>query len=536
MASPSPEAPDEIVYYPEVVEIDRDRNARDTDRPPPMESGLIRAWTPYRPGDIVSGKYRMERSVWQGDLLCVIQARHLVLEQRATLKYLRPEARAFPETIANFLRDARTLLQLRTEHVTPVLDVGILELGTPYVALQWPDGLQLSQIMRVRGPLPIDEAADYITQIATGVAAAHALGLHHGGLNPSNVVITKRSDGSPLACVTDFGGANDSTFVATHEPGVPLDTLPDTLRYLSPDHARTPDSLDARADVWALGAIFHELLAGTPVYQSPNFAGLLTMIAADPPTRLRDLRSDVPATLERIVLCCLEKNREHRFADASQVLMALRNWRAAEQASTTRRSRAGNERQSEPPLEREFRHSGIAVRPMAVADAPRIIDSSTRPSSVPSAPRPAMASSGSRAGWAAAIVIGAALMTGGLIRYMDGAAAGPSASSLDSAQTSAPTVVLPTVEVETTTPEVEAPTSEAPPAEAVASTPPDVVPTPVAPPAHQPATTPIARPVAVPVAKTASTPKPPAAASSPSRPPAAESPRSADGLDPFGAF
>lgn len=322
--NPFPESMDDFAAEAELVDSARVSHMRGR-REPGSESGLVRAWRPYRPGGVIAGKYRMERTLWEGELLCVIQARHLVLQQAATVKYLRPEARAFPEKIANFLHSSKLVLQLRTEHVAPVLDVGVLELGTPYLALERPAGLPLSQICQVRGALPVQEALFYVRQACRGLAQAHALGLHHGGLSTDNVIVGKRHDGTPVVRVADLGGDGISTPLGAmgHEYGVHTEDVPAYLRYLSPDHMRTPDRIDARADVWAVGAILYEALVGVPAFADDTASGLLAVIAADHPMRPTAFRNDISDALEGIILRCLEKDRARRFSDCGALLSAL---------------------------------------------------------------------------------------------------------------------------------------------------------------------------------------------------------------------
>lgn len=292
----------------------------------PSESSLAKAWPNLKPGDLIAGKYRVERVHSEGRLLCAVQVRHLVLDTQATLKYLMPEAAAFPETISSFLRGARLLSQLHAQHVAAVLDVGMLDMGTPYLVLEQPEGPDFAQVIRVRGALPIEEARMYIKQMCEGLAQAHALGLIHSGLRPSNIILTKRQDGRPIACITDFGNTDKFDFeeLTRTDKGLrtPREVL-ETVRYLSPDHARFPDTLDARCDVWAVGAIFFELLVGEPAFSAKTPAGLLASIVADELPPLRTMRPEAPETLEAVVRCCLAKQREARLPNGSQLLRAL---------------------------------------------------------------------------------------------------------------------------------------------------------------------------------------------------------------------
>jgi serine/threonine-protein kinase len=338
---------------------------------PQRESGLVRAWRQLRPGDVVANKYRVERVIGQSGLASIAQVRHLVLEQQAVLKYLRPEARAFPETIANFLRGALLLSQMKNEHVASVLDVGMLELGTPYIVLEQPDGPDLAQVLRVRGPLPIPEAISYVAQVCDGIAQAHALGVTHGNLTPFNLFSVKREDGTPILRVGDFGSADVfdlSDMLAADVGFMPSRAMLESLRYLSPEHVRAPDTIDALTDVWALGAILHELLVGEPVYRDKTIPGLLAMIAADAPKSTRTLRPEVPGDLAAIVLRCLEKDRVARYANAGLLATALRTCRAAEAVPTVNISSGATP--STPAPEDIAKIQGRSLRPPPLPTIP----------------------------------------------------------------------------------------------------------------------------------------------------------------------
>jgi|GEM_PF-1402738 len=301
------------------------------DTMPPMSTrshtihSMVRERRHVRPGEVVAGKYRVERRIADVGLATLLQVRHLVLDETATLKYLRPEARALPEAIGDFLTGARRLSQVRNEHVARVVDVGMLEFGTPYMVTEQPDGPDLAQVIRVRGPLPLAEAISYIVQACGGIAAVNELGVVHGGLTTENIFLCKGADGSLIvrlagfttsgAELSDHGGAGAGMLTAA--------SVPSALRYLSPEHARDPGNIDTRADVWALGAILHELLAGTPVFEDRTVPGLLAKIVADEPMPISSLRDNVPPGIERAIWKCLQKQRDLRFTSARAFALAL---------------------------------------------------------------------------------------------------------------------------------------------------------------------------------------------------------------------
>src|SRR5688572_17748017 len=137
----------------------------------------------FSEGDVLAGKYRVERLVSSNGMTGVLHARHEEAEQRVVLKYLLPDVCTFPDIVARFLRGARAALQIRSEHAARILDVGRLESGAPYFAMEYLRGWALSEVIRVRGPLPVPDAVDYVVQACEAVAEAHVLGFAHRNLN-----------------------------------------------------------------------------------------------------------------------------------------------------------------------------------------------------------------------------------------------------------------------------------------------------------------------------------------------------------------
>jgi len=277
-------------------------------------------------GQILVNRYRVERILSRTPHEVVLEASHLELGQRVLLRYLSPLASASPEAVARFQRGARKAREMRSEHAERVVDFGRLESGSPYRAVELPRGPSLAEILRVRGALPISEAVDIVLTACDPVAEAHASGIVHRCLNTSSIFVERRSDGTPLVRVLDFGVSDplEPDWVHGGEMSAPgAGVNPDALRYASPEQIRSPGQVDARTDVWALGAILYELIAGVPLFQAEGALTLLSMIAADTPTPLGLLRTDIPPELEQLVLSCLEKDPNARPRSVVEVVLAL---------------------------------------------------------------------------------------------------------------------------------------------------------------------------------------------------------------------
>ena len=206
-------------------------------------------------GDVLAGKYRVDRVLGVGGMGVVVAATHLQLEERVALKFMLPEAYGDPDLAARFTREARAAVKLKSEHVARVLDVGTLDTGAPYIVMEYLDGTDLADELHKKGPLPVHEAAEYVLQACDALAEAHALGIVHRDLKPANLFLTRRGDGSPLVKLLDFGISKTSAF---NDAGVAMTktaAMMGSALYMSPEQMTSPKDVDARADVWALGTI-----------------------------------------------------------------------------------------------------------------------------------------------------------------------------------------------------------------------------------------------------------------------------------------
>jgi serine/threonine protein kinase len=295
---------------------------RITQRPPRLS--LVDG--PASEGEILLGPYRVERVVARTAHEIVVEASHLHLRQRVILRHLTAAASASPEAVARFQRGARKAREMRSEHAERVVDCGHLESGAPYRAVELPRGPSLAEILRVRGQLPVAEAVDIVLAACEPIAEAHASGIVHRCLSTHNVFTERRPDGTPLVRVLDFGVTDplEPDWINGDEMPVPGASLSiEGLRYVSPEQIRNPTAVDARADIWALGVILHELLAGGPLFNADGSLTLLSMIVADAPPALRLTHGDVPPELDQLVLSCLEKEPAARPRSVVELALAL---------------------------------------------------------------------------------------------------------------------------------------------------------------------------------------------------------------------
>jgi serine/threonine protein kinase len=280
---------------------------------------------PVREGDILDGKYRVERVLGIGGMGVVVAARHLQLDQRVALKFVLPTAMESTEAVERFAREARAAVRLRSEHVARVLDVGTLPGGAPYMVMEYLDGRDLAEVIEQRGPLPAADAAYFVMQACEAIAEAHALGIVHRDLKPRNLFVTTRIDGQPLVKVLDFGISK-----ATAAPGSAGDlsltrttSIMGSPNYMSPEQLRSSKLVDARTDVWALGIILYEALTGRVPFEAETVTQLCAMVLQDAPRPLEEQRADLPPGLSAVVMGCLEKDPARRTPSVSALARAL---------------------------------------------------------------------------------------------------------------------------------------------------------------------------------------------------------------------
>src|SRR5690349_12143170 len=274
--------------------------------------------------DVIAGKYRVERIIGRGGMGIVVAAWHLELDQRVALKFLMPELAERGDSAERFRREARAAARIKSEHVVRVLDVGNWEGNAPYMVMEYLDGRDLSAELRERGKLTTKECVDYLLQAVEAVAEAHSLGIVHRDLKPENLFLSRRADGSRTVKVLDFGISKTITLGSADEPSLTRTAnIMGSPFYMSPEQMRTPRNVDARSDIWAIGAILYDLLAGRPPYVAETIPQLCTMLLENEPEPIRNTRTDVTEELEQVVMKCLAKKVEDRWSSVGELAVAL---------------------------------------------------------------------------------------------------------------------------------------------------------------------------------------------------------------------
>jgi len=268
---------------------------------------------------VVAGKYRFVRRLGAGGMGVVYEAEHTRMQQRVAIKMLLPEVLDQPDIVSRFQREARAAGKLKSENTARVIDVDVTDDGMPYMVMEFLEGADLGEILERREVLPVGEAVDFVLQTCNAMAEAHAKGVIHRDLKPSNLFIT--GDGAvPRLKVLDFGiskleNDNEARVTSTQTAiGTPL--------YMSPEQIRSAKHVDARTDIWSLGVILYELLAGRTPWEGSTTAAAAA-ICLDPPPSLTQLRPEVPQDLERAIFGALQKTATDRFQTVQELAAAI---------------------------------------------------------------------------------------------------------------------------------------------------------------------------------------------------------------------
>lgn len=308
-------------------------SANDPTTPPAM--GVL-------PGDVIVGKYRVERILGQGGMGIVVAAVHIHLDERVAIKLLRPEGAAKGEAAERFMREARAAVKIKSQHVAKVLDVGVMADGLPYMVMEYLEGRDLGEELDRNGPMPEAVAVDYVLQACDALAEAHKRGIVHRDLKPSNLFLSKNQK-PPIVKLLDFGVSKfkDNSLLANTSPSLTAEAaLLGTPYYMSPEQIRSAKDVDERADVWALGVILYELISGRVPFDGESATGVLAAICGDKPKPLHEVCKTVSADVSEIVGACLAKNLEERMPNVRELVRALASV-APDKASTIDERLAG---------------------------------------------------------------------------------------------------------------------------------------------------------------------------------------------------
>jgi serine/threonine-protein kinase len=297
------------------------------------------------------GQYTLEDRIGRGGMGVVYRASHALLRRPTAIKLLDP-ALVGTGAVARFEREVQTTSQLTHPNTVAIYDFGRTPDGSFYYAMELLDGVNLEELVAFDGAQPAARVAHILRQVCSALAEAHGVGLVHRDIKPANIMLCDRALTPDFAKVLDFGLVKDG---GASDPGLSTEqTLRGTPLYMAPEAVRTPDDIDGRADVYALGCVAYFLLVGAPVFATDNLIEILSSHLHERPLPPSQRGVEVPADLERLVMSCLEKDRDLRPAGALALRRAIDRLECAgrwgeEEAQAWWAERAGKVRSRRQP-------------------------------------------------------------------------------------------------------------------------------------------------------------------------------------------
>jgi serine/threonine-protein kinase len=308
-------------------------------------------------GRVPGDTYRVERLIGKGAMGAVYEVTHLRLGRRFALKMLHEELAADAVALSRFEREARTAGALGHPNIVDVVDFNATPDGASYLVMELLEGEDLATRLGREPRLPLAEAVAIVGQVASALEAAHQRGVVHRDLKPENILLARGQGDATVVKVLDFG---ISKVLGAASKLTGTDALLGTPEYMSPEQAEERSGeVDARSDIFSLGAIAYRLLAGTEPFAARSVPSLLYKVAYVEPAPLRELRPDLPAAVSEAIARAMRKRPEDRFASARELADSL--------------SRVAADAAAAPPAAHEEEETHVRARP--VAPAPPLVAS-----------------------------------------------------------------------------------------------------------------------------------------------------------------
>jgi eukaryotic-like serine/threonine-protein kinase len=281
-------------------------------------------------GRTLEGKYKIKSILGEGGMGTVYEGSHVALGRAVAIKVLHPNQARKPEAVQRLYQEARSAGSIGHPNICEVYDVGRFDDGSPYLVMEKLEGETLAERIGSDGALPFDVVVDVMSQVLSGLVAAHAKGIVHRDIKPENVFLTRRVGLPPIVKILDFG-VSKVLHTEEQEQGLDLTRtgmVMGTPYYLSPEQARGERTLDHRVDIWACGIMLYECLAGRRPFIAPNYNALLVQILQATPRPIREVRPATPSGFDGVLKRALERDRDKRYksaADFQAELQVLRD-------------------------------------------------------------------------------------------------------------------------------------------------------------------------------------------------------------------
>jgi eukaryotic-like serine/threonine-protein kinase len=269
------------------------------------------------------GQYRLKRRIGSGGMGEVYLAEHQMMKRPCAVKLIRPEKAGDPRMLARFEREVRATAKLSHWNSIDIYDFGRTADGTFYYVMEYLPGHNVGEIVEGYGPIPPARTVFLMEQVCAALAEAHGIGLVHRDIKPANIFCAYRGGVFDVIKLLDFGLAKPTMESGQDAHLTLAGTVTGSPLFMSPEQASGEDSVDARSDIYSLGAVMYYLLTGQPPFMSDNPLKVMIAHASQEVAPLRQHNAELPAEIEEIVMRCLEKDPDHRYQDVSALRNAL---------------------------------------------------------------------------------------------------------------------------------------------------------------------------------------------------------------------
>ncbi len=274
-------------------------------------------------GDVIGGKYRLLRLLGDGGMGSVYEASHEMLGTKVAIKVLHADLVRRTGLIDRFLQEARVAAQIKSPHVVQVTDVDRSPSGLAYIVMELLEGEALSATLDRQAKLPLATACDFASQILAALEAAHSLGVTHRDLKPENVFVTYQGAAKPVLKLIDFGIAKLRSSAPGERSLTVAGMLMGTAEYMAPEQAYSADKVDGRSDIYAVGVMLYEMLAGKRPVHGDDARAIAIKVERGEVTPLVHAATDVPREIAGLVHRAMAPRPELRFATATEMRLAL---------------------------------------------------------------------------------------------------------------------------------------------------------------------------------------------------------------------
>src|SRR5580700_7311802 len=286
-----------------------------------MSTDTFSQMSPYPvPGEVLDGKYKIEKLLGEGGMGAVAKATHVLRRAPVALKFMSPAVLSMTGAVERFVNEGVAASQIDSDHVVKIFDVGRMASGAPYLVMEYLEGCDLAQLLEREGPvLATPRAINFTLQILRALQTAHAAGIVHRDMKPSNCFIVTKDGDPDFIKLVDFGISKVKS--ADEAPAAHLTRTNSALGtplYMSPEQARSPRDVDHRTDLYSVGAILYEMLAGHTPYSagSGEYTEILFKIFTTEPESLGHIRPDLPEGLVAVVHRALQRDLDARYPTA----------------------------------------------------------------------------------------------------------------------------------------------------------------------------------------------------------------------------